>query len=74
MKTESEGGGLGNLGSLGAALASSLVNFNTSQSNMHAQQGYPPQQSNSGVLGSILGALGIIYIYIFNTIYVNIIN
>nr|XP_034174669.1 uncharacterized protein LOC117601672 [Osmia lignaria] len=58
LKTESEGGGLGNLGSLGAALASSLVNFNTSQSNLSAQQGYPPQQSNSGVLGSLLGALG----------------
>ncbi|XP_053994569.1 protein enabled-like [Hylaeus volcanicus] len=54
-KTESEGG-LGNLGSLGAALASSLVT-NALQNNTHAQQGYP-QESSGGVLGSILGALG----------------
>lgn len=58
LKTESEGG-LGNLGSLGAALASSLVT-NALTSNSHAQQGYPPQESTGGggVLGSILGALG----------------
>lgn len=58
-KTESEGG-LGNLGSLGAALASSLVT--NALSNSHAQQGYPPQQSSNsgGVLDSILGALGMI--------------
>ncbi|XP_076749508.1 uncharacterized protein LOC143422617 [Xylocopa sonorina] len=57
-KTESESG-LGNLGSLGAALASSLVT--NALSNSQAQQGYPPQQqpsSDGGVLGSILGALG----------------
>ncbi|XP_017761234.1 PREDICTED: collagen alpha-1(I) chain-like [Eufriesea mexicana] len=60
-KTESEGG-LGNLGSLGVALASSLVN--NALSNSQAQQGYPPQQSSGGggggggVLDSILGALG----------------
>ncbi|CAK9822225.1 LGALS12 [Anthophora retusa] len=58
-KTESEGG-LGNLGSLGAALASTLVS--NALSNSHAQQGYPPQQPSGGggggVLGSILGALG----------------
>ncbi|KAG6799259.1 protein enabled [Apis mellifera caucasica] len=56
-KTESEGG-LGNLGSLGAALASSLVT--NALSNSHAQQGYPSQQSSNsgGVLDSILGALG----------------
>lgn len=57
LKTESEGGGLGNLGSLGAALASSLVT-NALQSNTHAQQGYPPQESSGGVLGSLLGAFG----------------
>lgn len=58
-KTESEG--LGNLGSLGAALASSLVT--NALSNSHAQQGYPSQQSSNsggGVLDSILGALGMI--------------
>ncbi|XP_003493369.1 collagen alpha-1(I) chain [Bombus impatiens] len=58
-KTESEGG-LGNLGSLGAALASSLVT--NALSNSQAQQGYPTniQQSSGGggVLDSILGALG----------------
>ncbi|XP_031833773.1 uncharacterized protein LOC116427496 [Nomia melanderi] len=54
-KTESEGV-FGNLGSLGAALASNLVS-NALQSNSHAQQGYP-QQSSGGVLDSILGALG----------------
>lgn len=59
-KTESESG-LGNLGSLGAALASSLVS-NALHSNTHAVQGYPSQESGGsgggGVLGSILGALG----------------
>ncbi|XP_076667184.1 uncharacterized protein LOC143368390 [Andrena cerasifolii] len=56
-KTESEGG-LGNLGSIGAALASTLVT-NALSNNSHAQQGYPPQESGGGgVLGSILGALG----------------
>lgn len=56
-KTESEGG-LGNLGSLGMALASSLAS-NALHSNTQAQQGYPAQQSSDGgVLGSILGALG----------------
>ncbi|XP_043522874.1 spidroin-2-like [Frieseomelitta varia] len=56
-KTESESG-LGNLGSLGAALASSLVT--NALSNSHAQQGYPAQQPSGGggVLDSILGALG----------------
>ncbi|XP_058809900.1 protein pygopus-like [Phymastichus coffea] len=44
--------GLGGLGALGAALASSLV------SNSHAQQGYPPPDAKSDVIGSILGALG----------------
>ncbi|KZC10048.1 Galectin-9, partial [Dufourea novaeangliae] len=55
-KTESESG-LGNLGSLGAALASNFLASNALQSNSHAQQGYP-QDSSGGVLGSILGALG----------------
>lgn len=63
-KTESEGG-LGNLGSLGAALASSLVT--NALSNSQAQQGYPTniQQSSGGggVLDSILGALGMIQIH-----------
>jgi hypothetical protein len=58
-KTESEGG-LGNLGSLGMALASSLAS--NAMQNTHAQQGYPQQQSGGGVLGSILGALGIVYL------------
>ncbi|CAL7948757.1 unnamed protein product [Xylocopa violacea] len=48
-KTESESG-LGNLGSLGAALASSLVT--NALSNSHAQQGYPPQQPPSNDGGS----------------------
>lgn len=45
------------------ALASSLAS-NAFQ-NAHAQQGYPapPQSGGSGVLGSILGALGIVYLY-----------
>lgn len=51
---------MGNLGSLGAALASSLVT--NALSNSQAQQGYPTniQQSSGGggVLDSILGALG----------------
>ncbi|XP_014480159.1 PREDICTED: uncharacterized PE-PGRS family protein PE_PGRS54-like [Dinoponera quadriceps] len=56
-KSESEGG-LGNLGSLGLALASSLAS-NAMHSNTHTQQGYPAQESGGGgVLGSILGALG----------------
>lgn len=60
-KTESEGGGLGNLGSIGAALASSLVS--NVLSNSQAQQGYPPPPNQSAfgggdMLGSILGALG----------------
>lgn len=64
-KTESEGG-LGNLGSLGAALASSLVT--NALSNSQAQQGYPTniQQSSGGgggVLDSILGALSMIQIH-----------
>lgn len=60
-KTESEGG-LGNLGSLGMALASSLAS-NALHSNTHAQQGYPAQESGGGgVLGSILGALGTVYL------------
>lgn len=60
-KTESEGG-LGNLGSIGAALASTLVT-NALSNNSHAQQGYPPQESGGGgVLGSILGALGIVIV------------
>lgn len=65
-KTESEGG-FGNLaGSLGMALASSLAS-NAMQGNTHAQQGYPAQpQSAGGVLDSIMGALGIVYIYNFN--------
>lgn len=53
---------MGNLGSLGAALASSLVT--NALSNSQAQQGYPTniQQSSGGggVLDSILGALGMI--------------
>lgn len=59
-KTESEGG-LGNLGSLGAALASTLMT--NALSNSNAQQGYPSQQPSGGggVLGSILGALGIVH-------------
>lgn len=61
-KTESEGG-LGNLGSLGMALASSLAS-NALHSNTHPQQGYPAQEpaGGGGVLGSILGALGIVYL------------
>ena len=48
---------MGGLGALGAALASSLAS-NAFQGDraQHAQQGYPPQ--DSGMLGSILGALG----------------
>lgn len=51
--------GLGGLGVLRAALANSLAS-NAFQGNKaaHAQQGYPPQDSSSGMLGSILGALG----------------
>lgn len=52
--TESEGG-LGGLGALGTALASSLA-ANALQGNRQ-QSGYPSQESG-GVLGSILGALG----------------
>ncbi|XP_011496371.1 PREDICTED: uncharacterized protein LOC105360997 [Ceratosolen solmsi marchali] len=49
--------GLGGLGALGAALASSLAsNALMGDRALHAQQGYPPQESN--MLGSILGALG----------------
>lgn len=60
-KTESESG-LGNLGSLGMALASSLAS-NALASNTHAQQGYPAQESaGGGVLGSILGAFGTVYL------------
>ena len=54
---------MGNLGSLGAALASSLVT--NALSNSHAQQGYPSQQPSGGggVLDSILGALGMIWVH-----------
>ncbi|XP_066593855.1 uncharacterized protein [Prorops nasuta] len=55
-KSQTEGG-LGNLGSLGMALASSLAGSALSN-NAHAQQGYPPQEAGGGVLGSLLGALG----------------
>ncbi|XP_014226027.1 uncharacterized protein LOC106651855 [Trichogramma pretiosum] len=44
--------GLGGLGALGAALASSLA------SNSHAQQGYPSDSGSGGMIGSLLGALG----------------
>lgn len=49
------------------ALASSLAS-SALQGNTHAQQGYPAQPQSGGgggggVLGSILGALGIVYIY-----------
>ncbi|XP_017885783.1 basic salivary proline-rich protein 1-like isoform X2 [Ceratina calcarata] len=57
-KTESEGG-LGSLGSIGTALATSLVS--NVLNNSHAQHGYPPPPSSSpggDVLGSILGAFG----------------
>lgn len=48
------------------ALASSLAS-SALQGNTHAQQGYPaPQQSGGGVLDSIFGALGIVYIYKLN--------
>lgn len=51
--------GFGGLGALGAALASSLAsNAFQGDRNTHAQQGYPPQDSSGGMLGSILGALG----------------
>lgn len=46
------------------ALASSLAS-NALHGNAHAQQGYPAQQSGGGgggVLDSILGALGIVYL------------
>lgn len=56
--------GLGGLGALGAALASSLAgNAFQGDNKAFAQQGYPPQDSGSGMLGSILGALGKPYIY-----------
>jgi hypothetical protein len=53
---------LGGLGALGAALASSLAsNAFQGDRTSHVQQGYPPQ--DSGMLGSILGALGKYHIY-----------
>lgn len=59
-KSKTEGGL--DLGSLGLALASSLAS-NALHSNTHAQQGYPAQESGGGgVLGSILGALGMLYL------------
>ncbi|EZA61576.1 Galectin-9 [Ooceraea biroi] len=59
VKSKESESGFGNLaGSLGLALASSLAT--NALQNTHAQQGYPapPQSGGSGVLGSILGALG----------------
>jgi len=45
------------------ALASSLAS-NALHSNTHTQQGYPAQQQSGGggVLDSIFGALGIVYL------------
>lgn len=50
--------GLGGLGALGAALASSLAS-NALQGDTRQSQGYPSQDSGpGGMLGSILGSLG----------------
>lgn len=43
------------------ALASSLAS-NALHNNAHAQQGYPQQSGGGGVLDSIFGALGIVYL------------